>query len=69
MSGSRYTKREMPDPEPEHSGGTTTESSDTEIVYYGICRCGWSSPILRYDEMAAFDDFAEHIQQVVEGYI
>lgn len=61
-----WTKREMPDPEPEHKGGTITESSETETVHYGICRCGWKSPILRYDEMDALNDFAGHINQVIK---
>ncbi len=56
----------FPDPQPEHSGGIIDWSFGDEIAYAGICKCGWKSEYLRHEEMAALDDFAEHISQIID---
>ncbi len=53
--------------EPKHGGsGVVTESSATETVYCGACRCGWKSPVLRYVEMVALGDYADHIEEILK---
>lgn len=51
-----------------HGGdGVAKEWNQNETVYYGICRCGWISPFLRYDELDALNDFANHINREVQS--